>query len=267
MKIKKLIKNGELSKKTWNKLAKEDAEFYILTEKNKKGKWDKNEFLETGQRQWTRFKKLLFNYGTESIISKDKIAIDMGCGVGRITFAMAQDFLKVFGVDVSEIMIEKAKKYQKDLNVKNAEFLANNGTDLSLFSNNSIDFLFSYLTLQHCSSSKQVLKYIKEFSRVLKPRGVCLFQVRVAPTFKRYIRFKLSKKLVRFKYFLREKGYYLKEAFMGNWVYYPEIYKVVSHYFSSFYLLQTPIQIYKERFWNLNSEYERWKRSFFICIK
>ena len=32
-----LEKLGKLSKYTWNKLAAQDAEFYILTEKGKKG--------------------------------------------------------------------------------------------------------------------------------------------------------------------------------------------------------------------------------------
>lgn len=267
MNIRKLTKEGKLSRDTWNKLASEDAEFYILTEKGKeKRKWDKNEFLEKGQEQWTKFKKLLSHYGLENIISRNKIALDVGCGVGRITFAMTQDFLKTIGVDVSEIMIKKALEYQKNLDIKNVEFFVNNGVDLSLFSDNSIDFLFSYIALQHCPSPGQVLNYIKEFSRVLKPAGVCLFQTRVSPTLKRYVRFLLSKKLANVKEFFK-KTHHLEKAFMGNWVCYSKIYHVVSKYFSSFYLLQTPFELYYERFWEIKNEYERWKRSFWICIK
>ncbi len=265
MDFKKL---GRLSKDTWNKLATKDAEFYILTKKGKEDKgWGKKEFLETGQDQWAKFKSLLSHYGLlKDIISKNKITLDMGCGVGRITFAIAKDFSKAIGVDVSEEMIKKAQKYQKNLDIKNVEFLVNNGVDLSLLSDNSIDFVFSYISLQHCPSSRQVLEYIKEFSRVLRPKGVCLFQARVSPNLKRYIRFMLSKKLAKIKQLFKKK-YHTKNAFMGNWCYYPNVYKIVSQYFSSFYLLQTPIEIYKDRFWKLNTEYERWKRSFFICIK
>ena len=267
MDIKSLKKLGKLSKDTWNELADQDAEFYILTERDRKGKkWDKKEFLEKGQEQWERFKELLYHYGLEGIAGKNKIALDMGCGVGRMTFAMAKDFWKVIGVDVSEVMVNKAREYQKKLAIKNVEFLVNNGIDLSQFSDNSIDFVFSYLTLQHCPSSKQVLRYIKEFSRITKPSGCCLFQTRIAPTLKRYARFVLSKKLARIKR-LFIKDYYLKNAFIGNWIYYPVIYKVVKNNFSSFYLLQTPIELYHDRFWDLKHEYERWKRSFWICIK
>jgi len=222
--------------------------------------------LERGREQWIRFKSLLSHYGLESVISEDRIALDVGCGVGRMTFAMAQDFSKVVGIDVSEVMIGKAQRYRDDLDIKNAEFFANNGTDLTLISDNSIDFVFSYIALQHCPSSKQVLMYIKEFSRILKPEGVCLFQVRVAPTLKRAIRFALSKKMASVKNLLR-KDYQKERAFMGNWIYYPKIHQLVSQSFSSSYLLQTPIELYNERFWDLKDEYERWKRSFWICVK
>lgn len=45
---KKLRKLGEVSKRTWNELAKEDAMFCILTDEQKRGKWNLDEFLESG---------------------------------------------------------------------------------------------------------------------------------------------------------------------------------------------------------------------------
>lgn len=267
MKSKKLERLGKLSKKLWDELAEKDAEFFILTEKSKReGRWGKKEFLETGREQWKRFKELLTHYGLAYIISKKNIALDMGCGVGRITFAMAEDFYKVIGIDVSEKMIQKAQEYQKYAGIKNVEFKINNGVDLSVMKSSSVDFLLSYLTLQHCPRPIQVLNYIKEFARVLKSGGVCVFQTRVSPAFKRYLRFLLLKEIARIKRSII-KDYHLQNAFMGNWVYYPKIYKVVSENFSYFYLLHTPIELYKERFWKLSNEYERWKRSFWLCIK
>lgn len=265
---KKLIKMGRLSKDTWNKLADEDAEFYILTNKGKEGgRWNSNEFLETGKEEWGGFKEFLAHHGLENTISKNKTALDMGCGVGRIAFAIAQDFSKVFGIDASDIMIEKAKKYQKQLNIKNLEFLVNNGIDLSLISDGSIDFVFSHLTLQHCPSSKQILAYIKEFSRILKPSGVCLFQVKVAPTFFSYFRFMLSERLAKIRHFFKKDYYATKGAFFGSWIYYPHIYKIISQNFSSYQLIQAPVEIYKDRFNDKFSIVAKQKRSFWICIK
>lgn len=258
---------GSVSKDTWNQLAKEDAEYYILSDEEKKGgKWDQASFLNKGKEQWLGFKKLLGHYGLDKAVSKEKTALDMGCGVGRMAFAMAGDFKEVFGVDVSETMIEKAQEYQKVFGEMNIKFSVNNGVDLSSFSDNSLDFVFSYIVLQHCPSSKQVLEYIAEFSRILKPNGVCLFQTRVSPTLKWFLKFNIQKKLRRIKY-SGKKNNYVKEAVMGNWVYYPRLYRALKKHFKAFYLVQMPIEIYEKDFWEKNSEFDRWKRSFVICIK
>lgn len=267
MRQKILEKFGKVSKDTWNQLAKEDAEYYILSDKDKKGgKWDQASFLNKGKEQWLGFKNLLGHYGLAGATGKEKTALDMGCGVGRMAFAMSNDFKEVFGVDVSEIMIEKAQEYQKALGIANAKFSVNNGADLSSFSDGSLDFIFSYIVLQHCPSSKQVLKYIGEFSRVLKPSGVCLFQTRVSPTLRRFLKFNIQKKLRRIKYWGKENNY-AQEAVMGNWAYYPKLYGALRKHFSAFYLTFTPIEIYGSDFWRFSSEFDRWKRSFLICIK
>jgi len=44
-------------------------------------------------------------------------------------------------------MIKKAKEYKRKITVNNVEFLVNNGENLFAIPNESIDFLFSYLTL------------------------------------------------------------------------------------------------------------------------
>lgn len=138
MQHKILANSASLSKDTWNQLAKEDAEYYILSDKEKKGGgWDQVSFLNKGKEQWSSFKKILSHYGLDGVLSKENIALDVGCGVGRVAFAMASDFKEVFGVDVSEVMIEKAEEYQKILGEKKTKFLVNNGADLSSFSDNS----------------------------------------------------------------------------------------------------------------------------------
>ncbi len=266
--VEKILKKfGQISKNTWNHLAKEDAEYYILSDKSKKGgMWDKESFLSQGIKQWTELKKMLGHYNLEEAVGKNKKALDMGCGVGRIAFSMANDFQDIFGVDVAEIMIEKANEYQKNLGINNVNFSVNNGIDLFSFKDNFFDFVFSYIVLQHCPSEKQVLRYVKEFSRVLKPNGVCLFQTRVSPTFLWFLKFNIQKKVRRLKY-IGKNNNYVKEAVMGNWVYYPKLYKVLKKHFKAFYIVQMPIEIYKKDFWEKNSEFDRWKRSFIICIK
>lgn len=272
---KRFDRFGNISKRTWNILAEEDAEFYVLTDEKKRGKWNINEFLDTGKVQWNQIKKLLIRY--EAYPQKG-IALDIGCGTGRIALAMSNDFEKVVGVDVSEVMIEKANRNKETLGIKNIEFIVNNGIDLTHISNESVDFVLSYITLQHCPSSVQVLNYINEFSRVLKPKGVAFFQFRVFPTFSIYHLFlylkfivgKITRRLlerIRKKIVTSGPNYDKLDAFRGNWIPYNTAYKVISRNFRHFYCIQTPIELYEDRFWQLNNEFERWKRSFWLCIK
>ena len=268
--VKKLRRFGNISRDTWDALAKEDAMFYILTDKNKKGdRWNLDEFLETGRDQWQQFKNFLSHYGLEHVYSTEGIAIDLGCGTGRLTIAMSKDFERVIGIDVSKGMIEKANINKSTLEVKNCEFLINNGVDLSNISDQSADFCFSYLTLQHCPSRSQVLHYVREFSRVLKPNGVALFQFRVAPTWFIYFRLIISRTKTKLlgRLLKKEDNYANLDAFAGNWVPLIQAYRGISKHFQAFYLVQTPVELYKNRFWDLSNEVERWKRSFWLCIK
>lgn len=269
--MNKLRRLGDISRKTWDALAEEDARFYILTDKEKKGgSWDLDEFLETGRNQWQQFKNLLSHYGFERVYLSKGVALELGCGVGRLVLAMCPDFKRVIGADVSQRMIEQANINKRLLKIKNVEFQANNGVDLSNISAQSVDFCFSYLALQHCPSKKQVLHYIGEFSRVLKPNGVALFQFRVAPSRFIYLKFIASKTKTKLlsKLFKRREGNYASlDAFAGNWVPLNEAYREIGKHFQAYYLIQTPVELYQDRFWELSSEIQRWKRSFWLCIK
>jgi SAM-dependent methyltransferase len=59
---------------------------------------------------------------------------------------------------------------------KNILWLRSNGVDLSCVASDSIDFVFSYLVLQHLPEEALALQYIREMLRVLRPGGVFLFQ-------------------------------------------------------------------------------------------
>jgi len=252
-------------------LAEDDAMFYIVTAEGKKGGlWDLDEFLETGRNQWQQFKNLLSHYGLERVYLSKGVALELGCGTGRLVLAMCPDFKRVISLDVSKRMIEQASFNRKQLGVSNIDFLVNNGVDLAGISAQSVDFCFSYITLQHCPSKQQVLHYIGEFSRVLKPNGVALFQFRVAPSLFIYLKFIVSKTKTKLlgKLFKRKGENYARlDAFAGNWVPLSEAYREISKHFQAYYLIQTPVELYEDRLWELSSEIERWKRSFWLCIK
>ena len=156
----------------WEYFARNDPLWAIATLPGKnRGRWVREDFFKTGAKEiegvMEYFKKL--NYPL--VYAK---ALDFGCGVGRLTQALAYYFDEVFGVDVAPTMITLARQYnQKDQRCK---FFLNESLDLKIFENNTFDFIYSNIVLQHIEPQYSRL-YIEEFVRVLKPGGLLLFQI------------------------------------------------------------------------------------------
>ena len=162
----------KILQKNWHQLGREDPLFAVLTVKDKRGgKWDEEKFFETGRREiketlnQLKDSKVKLVYGT---------ALDFGCGVGRLTQALADYFQEVHGVDIAPSMIEKAKKY--NTKSRNCFYHLNETDDLKIFPDANFDFVLSKITLQHMEPN-YAKKYIKEFFRVLKSGGIAVFQI------------------------------------------------------------------------------------------
>lgn len=157
---------------TWENLGKKDALWAILTyPKKKNGKWELNEFFADGQKEIDDLMNYL--YSLDITISHQR-ALDFGCGVGRLTQALTQYFDEVCGVDIAPSMIEFANKYNR--HESRCNYYLNNSNDLSIFSDESFDFVYSKITLQHIKPA-YCKNYISEFLRILAPSGVLVFQL------------------------------------------------------------------------------------------
>jgi len=103
------------------------------------------------------------------------MALDFGCGVGRLTRALAKNVDVCYGIDISEKMIDLAKNYNRD--IQNCKFFVNHDAKLSMFPDNKFDLIFSHIVLQHISDPKLIKSYIQEFIRILKKNGLIVFQL------------------------------------------------------------------------------------------
>lgn len=101
--------------------------------------------------------------------------LEIGCGVGRMTGAFARRFSHVKAVDVSQEMINKAKKMVTESNII---FAKTNGIDLSGIQSASVDFIFSYKVFQHLPNAALMDGYMQEMKRVMKIGGYAMFQMR-----------------------------------------------------------------------------------------
>jgi 2-polyprenyl-3-methyl-5-hydroxy-6-metoxy-1,4-benzoquinol methylase len=159
------------SKKHWEDMGHLDPYWAILSEPGTKfGRWNLEQFLETGQSEISS----LVNSAKELGLPKEYVsALDFGCGVGRLTQALASHFHSVVGIDISEAMIHRAVTLNPP---ENCEFLLNRSESLPFFTD-QFDLVYTVLVLQHVPARESIKRYVAEFVRVLKPQGLLVMQI------------------------------------------------------------------------------------------
>lgn len=158
--------------KNWDLFGKKDPLWAILTHPDKKdGKWDLDAFFETGEREIKRLFRSLDRLDVSLTTSK---ALDFGCGIGRLTQALADHFDEVTGVDIAPSMIDLANKYNK--NKANCHFVLNERDDLSVLPSDTFDLVYTNITLQHMAP-QYAFNYLREFGRILAADGILVFQL------------------------------------------------------------------------------------------
>jgi SAM-dependent methyltransferase len=158
-------------KRDWESLAQRDALAAILTDETKSGgKWDVTQFMATGDAEIETVLQHLAAIGLQP--DPGGAVLDFGCGVGRLTQALARRFRSCVGVDISQEMITRANALN---HYKHCRYVASATPQLP-FADESCSFLYSNLVLQHVAR-RFAVNYLREFTRVLAPGGVLVFGV------------------------------------------------------------------------------------------
>jgi SAM-dependent methyltransferase len=159
--------------RNWDGLAQADPLWAICTDPAKRNsQWTREDFFATGRKEI----EAVFVYADRIGISIDKTApaLDFGCGVGRLTRALAQYFTECVGVDISPAMIALARDLNH--NLPNCRFQLNEDIRLKSLPDNYFGFIYTSLVLQHIASPYNH-EYIGDLIRVLRTGGVLIFQV------------------------------------------------------------------------------------------
>jgi ubiquinone/menaquinone biosynthesis C-methylase UbiE len=157
----------------WNELAQLDPHWAILTSPGKRfGGWDSDEFFATGTAEAEAFMRRAAEVGLPEERGR---ALDFGCGLGRMTRALAARFDECVGVDISEEMVRGAQDANAD--VENVSFVVNRADDLSRFPDAHFDLVYSMIVLQHVPDRQAIGAYIGEFCRILRPGGLAVFSL------------------------------------------------------------------------------------------
>ena len=159
-------------KRHWERFGQTDPLWAVLTDPSKRGQgWNIDEFFATGRAEIDAVLRKVARLG---LPLPRRRALDFGCGVGRLTQALARHFDRADGVDVSPSMLKLARQYNQHQD--RCVYHENGKPDLALFDDGAFSFAYSVLVLQHMEP-RYSTGYIRELLRVLSPGGVLVFQV------------------------------------------------------------------------------------------
>lgn len=159
-------------RQTWQRLGSDDPLWAVLSSPDKRGgRWAIDDFFASGRDEIDNQLEIVLP--PLGLPMQRRLAVDFGCGAGRLTRALARHFGCVIGLDVSTSMVRTARRLNAE--VSNIAFRENPSTQLESIVDRSVDFLSCCIVLQHIPANLQI-GYIAEFFRVLAPGGVAMFQ-------------------------------------------------------------------------------------------
>jgi len=162
----------------WTRLGAEDPLWAVCVAPGTRGGlWDVEDFFALGREEVFR---ALGELERQGLSPGTDVALDFGCGVGRLSAALAERFSEVIAVDISPTMLAEARRL--DRSQGRCQFVHNEAPDLAFVPDASVDLVYSSLVLQHMPP-KLARRYLREFIRVLGDGGVAVFQVASRPTF------------------------------------------------------------------------------------
>jgi ubiquinone/menaquinone biosynthesis C-methylase UbiE len=196
------MKSLQELQRNWEGLAQTDPLWAICSDPEKRnGRWSYEDLLATGRNEVKVVLACVAELGIR--LDWNTPALDFGCGVGRLTQALAAHFPECWGIDISPTMISLAEKYSQDLS--RCRFLLNDREHLEGLQDNYFGFIYTSIVLQHMAE-KLSRQYLSELVRVLKPGGTLVFQLPDS------LRVGLVKRL-RIKLALRSR---IRTVFRGN---------------------------------------------------
>ena len=100
-------------------------------------------------------------------LPREGAVLEVGCGMGRVLKHLHPHCGELWGVDISERMLEHARRW---LGERRAELRLCNGRDLQVLDDGRFRFAYSLLVLQHMDKNDAYV-YLKEIFRVLEEGG------------------------------------------------------------------------------------------------
>ena len=163
------------SDQEWEKFGRKDPYFGVLSD----NKFHKDKLNEDSLREFFKSGQEHIDFVLETIRANlvpgfyPSSALDFGCGVGRCSIPLANICKSVVGIDVSDSMLQQARKNCSEQSISNLELRKSDDT-LSNISG-PFDLIHSFIVFQHITQ-KRGEKIITRLVELLSENGVGVLQ-------------------------------------------------------------------------------------------
>ncbi len=168
---------------TWALLGRTEPHWSVISVENfKQSTFEQNRevFYQSGQENVELFLHLANRNGCFRDGVSEKNILEYGCGVGRITHALAQRFKQVYAYDISAPHLELARQFTSSLGLHNIHFRQiSHPLDVGSFP--SVDAFYTLIVLQH--NPPPIIRLIlSNLLKSLVPGGLAFFQLQTFQT-------------------------------------------------------------------------------------
>lgn len=158
----------------WQEIAAEDPDWVVLSlPRGKHGRWEVDDLQATGEHAVAHLLEVAHRHAGEI---DSGLAVDVGCGVGRLAAALADRFDRVVGVDVTPAMLEQARTRVTRPEVT---FVRADVARDAVPGGHDADLVVSERVVQHLGPD-EVGPHLRALVGLLRPGGVAVIQVPVA---------------------------------------------------------------------------------------
>jgi SAM-dependent methyltransferase len=159
--------------RAWEDWAQIDPHYAVLSDRDRwNGAWKQEieEFFRSGTAEVESLVEQAKSLGYPRSCGR---ALDFGCGLGRVTQALAPVFQDVLGVDVSETMVAEARKtHQSLVNVRFLRVSHPREVGPAPF-----DLVWSILVLQHLGSSAAIADSLDGLAALVASGGLLVIEI------------------------------------------------------------------------------------------
>ena len=162
------------SDRDWKAWGKKDPLWAVATlpgkQRGGRDPWTDEAFYKAGAGEWEAIRKVWTRYGRPA-----ESVVELGCGAGRITNLLVNDFARVEACDISEEMLAYARERLTQPAIR---FHQSRGAEIPL-EGGAVTAAFSTYVFQHFDSLDAGRALFAELARVLAPGGTLFVQLPV----------------------------------------------------------------------------------------